>query len=152
MEPIALWDVYHPTLSIQLVHRWRSVCRPSALATLYTQKYFLVLIYVRVWVKPRAAVWLEGLSKLIRYDVTGTRTRDLPASSIVLQSSTLLLDDRGDGIRVPVGSVILTSPYHPDRLWCTPNLTTHLQLVPRSRKRGCRPIHPLSHTLSWRSA
>jgi hypothetical protein len=29
-------------------------------------------------------------------------------------------------------------------------LTTHLQLVPMSRK--CRSIHPLPHTPSWRSA
>jgi hypothetical protein len=29
-------------------------------------------------------------------------------------------------------------------------LTTHLQLVPRSRK--CDSIHPLPHTSSWRSA
>jgi hypothetical protein len=29
-------------------------------------------------------------------------------------------------------------------------LTTHLQLVPTSRKRG--PIHQLPHTPSWRSA
>jgi hypothetical protein len=30
------------------------------------------------------------------------------------------------------------------------NLTTHLQLVPRSRK--CGSIHPLPHTSSWRNA
>jgi hypothetical protein len=30
------------------------------------------------------------------------------------------------------------------------NLTTHLQLVPRSRKRGS--IHPLTYTPSWRSS
>jgi hypothetical protein len=80
------------------------------------------------------------------------------------------LDDRGTKIRVPVGSRIFTFPYRPDRLWGPPSLlsngypmdlsqekrgkgvklTTHLQLVPRSRKRGS--IHPLPHTSSWRSA
>jgi hypothetical protein len=71
------------------------------------------------------------------------------------------LDDRETGVRVPVGSRIFSSPRRPDRLWGTPNLlsngyrglfpqgysvrgvklTTNLQLVPRSRKRGA--IHPL---------
>jgi hypothetical protein len=32
------------------------------------------------------------------------------------------LDDRGGGVRVPVGSRIFTSPYRPDRLWGPPNL------------------------------
>jgi hypothetical protein len=31
-------------------------------------------------------------------------------------------------------------------------LTTHIQLVPRSRIRGYIYIYPLSHTSSWRSA
>jgi hypothetical protein len=68
------------------------------------------------------------------------------------------LDDRGVGVRVPVGSRLLSSPRRPDRLWGPPSflcngyrgalspgvkLTIHLQLVPRSRKRGS--IHPLPH-------
>jgi hypothetical protein len=61
------------------------------------------------------------------------------------------------------------SPPCPDRLWCPPillsneyrgffsgdkaargvKLTTHLQLVPRSRKHGS--IYPFSHMSSWRN-
>jgi hypothetical protein len=32
------------------------------------------------------------------------------------------LDDRGVGVRVPVGARILSSPLHPDRLWGSPSL------------------------------
>jgi hypothetical protein len=80
------------------------------------------------------------------------------------------LDDRGVVVRVPAGSRIFSSPRRPVRLWGSPSLlsngywglfprgesgrgvtlTTHLQLAPRSRKRGS--IHPLPHTSSWRSA
>jgi hypothetical protein len=64
------------------------------------------------------------------------------------------LDDRGVGVRVPVGSRIFSSPRHPVRLWGPPSvlangyraffprrssgrglkLTTYLHLVMRSRK------------------
>jgi hypothetical protein len=73
------------------------------------------------------------------------------------------LDDRGIGVRVPIGSRIFSSPNSPDRLWGPPNrlsngyrglfprgwsgrgvkLTTHLKLVPRSRK--CGSIYPLPY-------
>jgi hypothetical protein len=67
-------------------------------------------------------------------------------------------------VRVPVGSRIFYSPHHPERLWGPPSLlssgylglfsrgvklTTHFQLVPRSRKGGS--IHPLPQTSSWHS-
>jgi hypothetical protein len=32
------------------------------------------------------------------------------------------LDDRGVGVRVPIGSRIITSPSRPDRLWGPPSL------------------------------
>jgi hypothetical protein len=90
--------------------------------------------------------------------------------SVPRSQATIILVCGHTGVRVPVGSRILSSPLRPNRLWGPPNLlsngyrrlfprglsgrgvklTTHLQLVPRSRK--CGPIHPLPHTLSWRSA
>jgi hypothetical protein len=35
------------------------------------------------------------------------------------------LDDRGGGIRVPVGLRIFSSPRRPDRLWGPPSLLSH---------------------------
>jgi hypothetical protein len=81
--------------------------------------------------------------------------------SVVSIATGYGLDDRGVGVRVPVGSRIFCSPCPPDRFWgptsLVPNgyrglfprghssrsvrLTTHFQPVPRSRKYGS--IHPL---------
>jgi hypothetical protein len=71
-----------------------------------------------------------------------------------------ILDDWGGGVRVPVGSSILTSPSHPASYsmatgglvtlewsgWAA-KLVTHLQLVLRSRRRAGLHI-PRSHTSS----
>jgi hypothetical protein len=35
------------------------------------------------------------------------------------------LEDRGTGVRVPVGSRIFSSPRHPDRLWGPPSLLSN---------------------------
>jgi hypothetical protein len=90
--------------------------------------------------------------------------------SIVGTVNGYMLDDQGVRVRVPVGSRIFSSPRRPYWLWDPPSLlsngyqglfprgesgrgmklTTHFQLVPRSRK--CGYIHPLPHTPSWHSA
>jgi hypothetical protein len=46
------------------------------------------------------------------------RSRD----SVVGIATGYGLDERGVGVRVPVGSRIFSSPIRPDRLWGPPNL------------------------------
>jgi hypothetical protein len=89
----------------------------------------------------------------------------LQRDSVVGIATGYGLDDRGVGVRVPVGSRILSSSRRPNRFWGPPNLlsklvpgalspgvklTADLQLVTKRRK--CGSIHPLPHTSSWRSA
>jgi hypothetical protein len=69
-------------------NRHMKVVRLSALRTghLYPQETFLVLIYVRGWVDPRAIVRPEGLCQWKKSnDTIGNRTRHLPACSAVPQ-------------------------------------------------------------------
>jgi hypothetical protein len=49
------------------------------------------------------------------------RSRD----SVVSIATTYGQDDRGVGVRVPVGSRIFSSPNRPDRLWGPPNLLSN---------------------------
>jgi hypothetical protein len=53
-------------------------------------RIFLVFIFVRGLVDPRAIALLEGLGKLKKIHLIGIRSRDLPACSIVPQPITLL--------------------------------------------------------------
>jgi hypothetical protein len=48
------------------------------------------------------------------------------------------LDDREVGVRVPVGSRIITSPCRPDRLWGPPNLlyNGYRELFPGGKAAG----------------
>jgi hypothetical protein len=92
-------------------------------------------------------------------------------SSSVGIATAYRLDDHRIEVQAPVTSRIFTSPYHLHRLWGHPasyrmgaggsfpgggessrgvKLTTHLQLVLRSRKRGS--IYSLPYTPSWYSA
>jgi hypothetical protein len=88
-RPIELWDVEAPIFCRRPAHRWQYVCQSNAPAALYIPGRFLVLISVRDWVDPRAIKQLEGLSKLKKIHLIGTRSRDLPACSIVPQPTTL---------------------------------------------------------------
>jgi hypothetical protein len=62
-----------------------------AVAALYLPGRFLVIIYVRGWVIPRARwVWNDWVKwKRTFNDLTGIRSNDLPACSIEHQPTTL---------------------------------------------------------------
>jgi hypothetical protein len=53
--------------------------------------------------------------------------------SVVGTATGYGLDDRGIGVRVPVGSRIFSSPRRPDRLWGPPSLLSNGY---RGRKMG----------------
>jgi hypothetical protein len=110
----------------------------------------------------------KRVPRSLEYFTTLLGRLQLTWAGIVGIATGYWLEDRGVGVRIPVGLRIFPSPCR-DRLWGPPSLpsngyrglflrglsgegvklTTHLQLVPRSRKRGS--IHPLPNTPSWRS-
>ena len=63
--------------------RHMKVVRSSASRTgrLYPQEMFLVLIFTRVWVDPRAMVRSEGIAPQKSSDTAGNWSRDRPTSS-----------------------------------------------------------------------
>jgi hypothetical protein len=68
------------------------------------------------------------------------RNRDI----VVGIASGYGLDDRGVGVRVPVGSRFFSSPLRPDRLWGPPHLLSNGtgRLFPPGLKRpGCEADH-----------
>jgi hypothetical protein len=83
-RPTGLSEVEDSTLPEQCSHRWLG-CHLYAPAALYSQKYVLVCISVRVCVNPAAMMRLEGLLKIINKikDIIWTGTRDFQACSIV---------------------------------------------------------------------
>jgi hypothetical protein len=124
-------------------------------------------------------LWVENLVHFAESCVGHCKTRGMiclhctrNCVSVEYKKFSRCSDGLGCGVRFPLGQEIflftasrsalrLTQP--PVQLvpgggafspgWLSGrdvNLTTHLQLVPRSRKRGS--IHPLPHTSSWRSA
>jgi hypothetical protein len=79
-----LWDVEDPTFSTQSAHRWRWGFQDYAPSAVCSSERYLLLIYVRGWVDPKATVQLERLGQLKRFnDIVRNRTRDVPACSIV---------------------------------------------------------------------
>jgi hypothetical protein len=113
-------------------------------------------------------VFLEMFGPIRHYLTTleTSRSRD----SVVGMATSYGLDDRGVGIRVPVGSRIFSFPNRPDRLWDPPNLLCNEYrglLYPGVKRPGREVDHSpptsaevkkmwiytsTSHTPSWRSA
>jgi hypothetical protein len=61
----------------------------------------------------------------IYYFVHGTRQFWRSRDSVVDIATSYGLDNRGVGVRVPVGSRIFSSSRYPDRLWGPPNLLSN---------------------------
>jgi hypothetical protein len=77
---------------------------------------------------------LDGSGREIIEVLSQYRSRD----SVVGITTGYGLDDRGIGVRVSVGSTILSSPRRPDRLWGPPNLLSNGYggLFPRGKAAG----------------
>jgi hypothetical protein len=80
------------------------------------------------------------LRKVVDFQRT---TRISIRDSVVGIATSYELDDRGVGVRVPIGSIIFSPPRRPDRLWSPPNL----QCVPVALSPGVkRPGREAHHS------
>jgi hypothetical protein len=75
---------------------------------------------------------------IINYNKTKFMALNYPAHSAVGIATGYWLDDRGVGVRVPVGSRIFSSPRCPDRLWGPPNLLSNGYRGPFPRGKAAR--------------
>jgi hypothetical protein len=150
------WSSINYCTRCSLIHLWQGRCDNNCFAPLKTSRMFpnLKTVHKHLFVSD------------VLYRSLG---------SLVGRAAGYGLDDLGIGVPVPVWTRMFTSPYYPDRFWGPPNLlskgyrglfpqgwscsclklTTHLQLMPRSRKRGSMhpfPIRLLGAVLSyWRT-
>jgi hypothetical protein len=80
--------------------------------------YFMLVSYLLYF----SALKMEAkCSSETSVDFQRTTLCYVSRDSIVGIATGYGLDDRGDGVRVPVGSRIFSSPRRPDRLWGPPN-------------------------------
>jgi hypothetical protein len=60
------------------------------------------------------------------YSSSGKHTEGIPLEyPLICIVTGYRLDNQEFGVSVPVGSIILTSAYRPDWLWCTPSLLSN---------------------------
>jgi hypothetical protein len=91
-------------------HQWSTCCQ-----TIVTSMYIHTSGST-----PGVGTYVDTLPCLCKHILTySERSQD----NAVGTATGYGMDDRGAGVRVPVGSVILlSSPHRPDRLWGPPNL------------------------------
>jgi hypothetical protein len=77
-------------------------------------------------------------TRLFVEKIYGTRIPYKRRDSVGVIATGYGMEDRGVGVRVPVGSRIFSSPRSPGRLWSPPNLLSngHRGLLPRGKEAG----------------
>jgi hypothetical protein len=88
--------------------------------------------------------WKDDSLYLTSYTIPCALVQDMSRDSVVGIATSYGLDDRGVGVRVPVGSIIFSSPDRPDRLRCT---QPPIQWVPGAFSPGVkRPGREVDHS------